>query len=87
MKTMLEATRLKLGEREAYLANAQAPAAVQIIEQPTTWDALAPQPHGNRVRSKEHVQGIVEYLRREPNPILNALVVYPREVKGSTSCR
>jgi len=80
MKTTLEATRLGMGKREVYLATAEVPAAVQIIEQPSTWDALSPQPHGNRVRSKDHVAGIVEYLRNEENPILNALVVYPRDV-------
>src|SRR5919201_6274335 len=79
MKTTLEATTLSMGEREIYLATAEVPAAVQIIEQPATWDALAPQPHGNRVRSKDHVAGIVEYVRNEPNPILNSLVIYPRD--------
>jgi DGQHR domain-containing protein len=80
VKTTLECNRLNVGEREMYLAAAEVPAAVQIIDQPVTWDALAPQPHGNRVRDKDHVAAIVEYLRNEPNPILGALVIYPRDV-------
>jgi DGQHR domain-containing protein len=79
MKTIIEGTRLKMGERELFLATIDAPAAVQLVAKPDTWNPLAAQPHGNRVRSKEHVAAIKSYLVDEPNPILNSLVIYPRD--------
>jgi DNA sulfur modification protein DndB len=68
-----------MGERDLFLATIDAPAAVQLVAKPDTWNPLAAQPHGNRVRSKEHVAAIKQYLVDEPHPILNSLVIYPRE--------
>ena len=78
MEVLLEATALKMGGRTMYATAGPAESVIRLIDQPSTWDPLAKQPHGNRVRSKEHVAAIVEYLKDEENPILNSIVVYAR---------
>jgi hypothetical protein len=74
----LSAKRLSMGERTMYLTSEKAPAAISLIDQPSTWNPLLAQPHGNRVRDPEHVIKIREYLEKESHPILNSVVVYPQ---------
>src|SRR3954471_24781992 len=74
----LPGVRLVMGEREMYLVKEKVPAAVTLIDQPSTWDPLAKQPHGNRVRDPHHVEAIQDYLINEDHPILNSIVVYPQ---------
>lgn len=76
MEVRLEAASLNMGDRQMYATAGPASSIVRLIDQPSTWDPLAKQPHGNRVRSKEHVAAIAEYLLHEPTPILNSIVVY-----------
>jgi DGQHR domain-containing protein len=67
-----------MGERTMYLTSEKAPAAISLIDQPSTWNPLLAQPHGNRVRDPQHVANIREYLETEDHPILNSVVVYPQ---------
>jgi DGQHR domain-containing protein len=67
-----------MGERIMYLTSVKAPAAISLIDQPSTWNPLLAQPHGNRVRDPQHVAKIREYLEKESHPILNSVVVYPQ---------
>lgn len=76
MQVQFEATKIRMGGRTVYLAGAPAPEVVQLLEPPVPWEPLAEQPHGNRIRSADHVNGIRDYLALERDPILNALVVY-----------
>lgn len=76
MEIKLEATEITMGGRRMYSAGGRAASVVQLVDQPSTWDPLAKKPHGNRVRSKEHVEGITEYVKDEDHPILNSVVVY-----------
>lgn len=65
-------------------ATAEAPSLVQLAAKPNEWNPLATTPHGNRIRSKDHVRGIVEYLLEEDDPILGAVVLYahPEDVRS-----
>lgn len=74
----LHAKKLNMGERCMYLTSEKAPAAVSLIDSPSTWNPLAAQPHGNRVRDPAHVAAIHSYLEGEDHPILNSIVVYPQ---------
>lgn len=74
----LDSNRLNMGGRTMYLTSEKAPAAIALIDTPSTWNPLLAQPHGNRVRDPQHVLAIREYLETEDSPILNSVVVYPQ---------
>lgn len=78
MEVLLEAAALRMGGRTMYATAGPASSVIRLIDQPSTWDPLAKQPHGNRVRSKDHVAAIKEYIEHEENPILNSIVVYAK---------
>ncbi|HST33090.1 MAG TPA: DNA sulfur modification protein DndB [Solirubrobacteraceae bacterium] len=78
MEVLLQANALQMGSRTMYATAGPAASVIRLIDQPSTWDPLAKQPHGNRVRSKDHVAAIKEYIEHEENPILNSIVVYAR---------
>lgn len=83
MDLSFPAIRLKMGDREMFAATAEAPSLVQLAAKPNEWNPLATTPHGNRVRSKDHVRGIVDYLLEEEHPILGAIVLYaqPEDIR------
>lgn len=83
MEISFEAHRLTMGGRVMFLAAADAPSVVQLTSQPIEWNPLAKTPHGNRPRYKQHWEAIKQYLISEPDPILNAVVLYadPDEVR------
>jgi DNA sulfur modification protein DndB len=83
MDLSFPAMRFKMGGRKMYSATAEAPSLVQLAAKPNEWNPLATTPHGNRIRSKEHVRGIVDYLLEEEDPILGAIVLYanPEDIR------
>ena len=74
MDLSFPAMRVKMGRRTMFSATAEAPSLVQLAAKPNEWNPLATTPHGNRIRSKDHVKGIVDYLLHEEDPILGAIV-------------
>ncbi len=78
MDLSFPAMRIEMGGREMFNAKAEAPSLVQLVAKPNEWNPLAETPHGNRIRSKDHIEAIAKYLLEEEHPILGAIVLYAR---------
>lgn len=78
MDLSFPAMRIEMGGRTMFAAKADAPSLVQLASKPNEWNPLASTPHGNRIRSQDHIDAIASYLLEEEHPILGAIVLYAR---------
>ena len=76
MPISLPGIRYRQGNRQMVVTAINPIELVMAVNQPNTWNPLADQPHGNRVKDQGHLQGIAEYLETVENFVLGAVVLY-----------
>lgn len=70
------AVEYKQGERTMYALTMDAGSLIQMVAPPEEWNPTGGPTRGNRPQDRKHYEGIANYLRDEPNPILGSVVLY-----------